>query len=309
VRPTAASFILSACIAAALSPLGLAAAQVRMSAEEFTDRLEQAIALTEVGTSEPSAGRMEQVRATLGLPAEVEVGEWVVLVPPDPFLAGLPGEAAFDFERAGTRLRRILEALEDAMAREVPSPESVTDSLDRAYRDVVQIRPSVLERIRRVVGELIAALLRRLVVFVGPGSVLAWAVLLSLVAAAVLLLRRARLVPERVLPGSGAGRALETKVDWRWRAQEALRAGDLPEAIRALYLALITTLAGRGLLADAPALTAGECRAAVRRNRPTLYPLVARATESYERVVYGGATPEQGDVDSLLEAEQGARSK
>jgi hypothetical protein len=300
---------LSVCLAAALTFSGTAEAQARVSAEEFGDRLDRAIELSELGGSSPSAARMQEVRDALGLPVQVVMGEWAVLLPENPLLEDLPGETTVDFDRARAHLEAIRGSLDAAVARDVPSPESVEESLDRAYRAVIQIRPSLLERIRRAVGEFLAYLFYRLVNFVGPSSVLAWAVVVGLVAAALILLRRARLVPERVLPGRGAGRALETKVDWHRRAQEALRAGDLSEAIRALYLVLITTLAGRGLLADAPALTAGECRAAVRRNRPSLYPVVARATQSYERVVYGGVRPRREDVDSLLEAEEGARSQ
>jgi hypothetical protein len=309
VRRARASLIPGLLLAVTLSLPATATAQSRFTAEEFADRLDRAIELTELGASAPSAARMEQVRDALSLPADVVVGGRAVFLPADPFLERLSGGTAVDFDRAGAHLEGIRHALDATVARDVPSPDRVDDSLDRAYREVIQIQPSLLERIRRAAGELIVWLLYRLVNFVGPSSVLAWVVLVGLLAAAVLLLRRARLVPERVLPGSGGSRAPETKVDWGRRAQEALRAGDLREAIRALYLALITTLAGRGLLADAPALTAGECRAAVRRSRPSLYPLVARATESYERVLYGGATPRQGDVESLLEAEAGARSQ
>ena len=309
MRPARASLLLGVCLAAALYMPGTAAAQSRVSAESFAERLDRAIDLTDLGASAPSEARMDQVRAALGLPAEVVVGEWAVVLPPDPFLERLTGETAADFEGAGAHLEATRRALDAAVGQDVPAQGEVDASLDRAFRQVVQIQPSLLDRIRRAVAELFAWVLNRLVNFVGPSSILAWAVLLGLVAAALILLRRARLVPELALPGRGAGRGVETTVDWRRRAQEALRAGDLPEAIRALYLALITTLAGRGLLADAPALTAGECRAAVGRNRPSLYPLVARATESYERVVYGGATPGRTDIDSLLEAEEGARSQ
>jgi hypothetical protein len=309
VRPPAASLILSVCIAATLNLYGIAQAQARVSAEQYGDRLDLAIDLTELDDAAPSPARMELVRRALGLPVRVVVGEWSALIPPDPLLERLSGETTLDFQRAGAHLEAMRSALDTAVGRDVPSPESVQESLDRAYRSVIQIRPSLLERIRRAVGEFLAYLFYRLVNFAGPSSLLAWAVVVGLVAAALLLLRRARLVPERVLPGRGRARVVETGVDWRRRAQEALRAGDLPEAIRALYLVLISTLAGRGLLADAPALTAGECRAAVRRNRPSLYPLVARATESYERVVYGGVRPGKEDVDSLLEAEEGARSQ
>jgi hypothetical protein len=251
---------------------------------------------------------MDELRGALGLPAEIVIGDRSVFLPADPFLGRLSGESTVDFSRARVHLEGARRALDEALARDAPGAGEVQGALDRAYRGVVQISPSLLDRISRVLSELIAWVMHVLGNFVGASSVLAWAVLLGLVAAGLLLLRRARLVPERILSGRGADRGPETKVDWRQRAQEALRAGDLREAIRALYLALITTLAGRGLLADAPALTAGEARAAVRRTRPTLYALVARATDSYERVLYGGVDPQESDIQALLEAEAGARS-
>jgi hypothetical protein len=308
VRPARASLVLALLLGVAVALPGTAAAQSRVSVEEFADRLDRAIELADEGAAEPSVVRMEEVRRALGLPAEVILDEGAVLIPPDPLLEGLSGEAAADFRRASAHLEATREALQEALARDAPVPGEVDEALERAFRGVVQIQPTLLDRIRRAVSELISWFLHRLGNFVGRSSVAAWVVLAMLLVAVLFLLRRARLVPERVVPAGGPERAADSNVDWRRRAQEALHGGDLREAIRALYLALITTLAGRGLLADAPALTAGECRAAVRQTRPTLYPLVARATESYERVLYGGAAPREGDVRTLLEAEAGARS-
>lgn len=293
----------------ALSLSGTALAQTPVSAEEFAARVERAAELTDLGDSEPSTARMEQVRETLGLPAEIEVGSWVVLVPQDPYLEALSGDSAADFERAGNRLRASQRALEEALAREVPEQRRVEEALDRAYSGVAQVEPSLLDRIFRPVAEIIGAVLYRLVNFVGPSSILVWAVLLGLAVAAVVLLRRARLVPDRVRRVPAGPRAAEAAVDWSRRAEEALGAGDLREAVRAFYLALLSTLAAGGLLADAPALTAGEARAAVRRARPTMYPAIAQATDSYERVVYGGAIPDEADIQGLREAQARARTR
>ena len=120
-------------------------------------------------------------------------------------------------------------------------------------------------------------------------------------------LLRSRLVPDRAASSGAQGRRHDRSVDWAARADEALRAGDLHEAVRASYLALLAVLAGRGIVANAPALTAGEARFAVRRARPGLFPAIARATESYERVIYGGETPDRADVDHLREATAEAR--
>jgi hypothetical protein len=72
--------------------------------------------------------------------------------------------------------------------------------------------------------------------------------------------------------------------------------------VRAFYVALLVALAARGVVADAPALTAGEARVAVRRVRPELFPTIAQATDTYERVVYGGDTPDAGDIQHLRDA-------
>lgn len=294
---------------AAVALHGSVLAQPRVSAEELSARLDRAIAIAARQDAEPSTARMEQIRKTIGLPAEVVLAEWTVLVPADPVLDALSGETAADFERAADRLRATQRALADAQGRRIPVREQVRDALDRAFAGLAQGNPSLVDRIRQAVTDTIGAILYRLVNLAGPGSFLGWGVLVGLVAAVVLLLRRARLVPDRFRPLTHGRRASIAPVDWARRAEEALRAGDLREAVRARYLALVATLAGGGLLVDAPALTAGEARAAVRHARPTIYPAIAQATESYERVVYGGAAPDRRDVQDLLEADARARTK
>ena len=68
-------------------------------------------------------------------------------------------------------------------------------------------------------------------------------------------------------------------------------------------------MSGRGLLIDAPGLTAGECRSTVRAVRPELFDAVADATGAFEQIAYGGAVPEPGDVDTLRRAVALARSR
>ncbi len=196
----------------------------------------------------------------------------------------------------------------DAVSAQPVDSARVAAALDEAYRGVVPPRPDLLSEILRVIGEVIEAILQRFGdVLANAGNALAWIVLIAIAAIAVLLLFRARLVPDRVSPAARSLRASES-VDWAARAEEALRAGDLHEAVRALYLALLVVLAGRGIVAEAPALTAGEARFAVQRRRPALFPAIARATESYERVVYGGAAPDERDVEHLRDAAAQARN-
>ena len=213
------------------------------------------------------------------------------------------------FERAADRLAALGDALEEAVTRARPDPADVARALDGAYRGIAQPRPDLAGLVLQWVGEAIGWILQRISRALGAASTpVAWlVVLLAVVAVAVLVWRRGRLVPDRVLSSDAGTRRGTGPVDWSRLADEAIRAGDLREAVRALYLALLASLAGRGLLADAPTLTAGEARSAVSRARPALFPAVARATESYERVMYGGAPPDQGDLDHLRQAAALAR--
>ena len=95
-------------------------------------------------------------------------------------------------------------------------------------------------------------------------------------------------------------------VDWRRTADEALAAGDLGAAVPALYHALLGTLDARGVVRDAPALTAGECRGTVHRARPALSPAIDDATAAFERVVYGKLPATPADIEALQGAERTA---
>jgi Domain of unknown function (DUF4129) len=297
-------------IAALVGVLALAstaAAQEEISPDELLGRLAQARDLAQED-GEPSPERMADVRATLGLPADVVIGEWVVVIQPDPILEDLVGDDSADFERAAGRLDALEAALADAVAVDSPDAARMADALGAAYAGVVPPRPDPLQTIFQVFGDVFEAVIQRIGNVLGAaGNVAAWAILIAVAVVALAVLFRVRMVPDRVSSAGRAARGGAGSVDWAARADEAMRAGDLHEAVRALYLALLAALAGRGIVADAPALTAGETRFAVQRVRPALFPAIARATESYERVIYGGATPDTRDVDHLREATAQAR--
>ena len=154
-------------------------------------------------------------------------------------------------------------SLERAIAAEPVDPEEVETALGAAYRGVLQVDPGIIERIRRAIAELIENVLSRLFSFRAParwspgpcssgwGS---WRLAGPPPAA------RPR---DRHGSGPAAGRRT-ARVDWIARAEGAFRAGDLHGAVHAFYRGLLTALSGRGLLIDAPGLTAGECRSTVR---------------------------------------------
>lgn len=278
-----------------------------MSPEELLDRLDAAAELAEEGAADPSPDRMREVEEAMGLPTVVRIEGVDVAIPADPVVMNLTGSSAGDFRRAADRLAALQGSLVRAMAAVPADPEEIESALTDAYRGVLQVDPGLVERIRRWIGELIQNLLSRLFSFQGAGSVVAWIVLAGLASLAIWLVRRLRLVPETALDAASGGAGV-ARVDWIARAEDAFRAGDLHAAVHAFYRALLTALSGRGLLIDAPGLTAGECRSTVRAVRPDLFDAVSDATGTFEEVAYGGAVPEADDVDRLRRAVTLARS-
>ncbi len=302
---------LRAPLAALVGILALASpglAQTQLSQQEFLDRLERATEIARLDGAVPSPQRMADLRAALGLPVEIVIGHWSAEIERDPLLERLSGENADDFERADLRLAAIGSALDDAISREARSSADIANALAGAYSGVVPPRPDPLLIVLQYFEDVIQGILQRLGnVLPNAGSALAWVVLVGIVVFAAWFAFRSRLVPDRASrEGTQRGRTTSS-VDWAARAEEALRAGDLHEAVRASYLALLAVLAGKGIVANAPALTAGEARFAVQRLRPALFPTIARATDSYERVIYGGAQPDRRDVEQLREATAEAR--
>jgi hypothetical protein len=302
---------LRAPIAALIGMLALAApcaAQTQLSPQEFLDRLDRATGLAHLEGAAPSAQRMADLREALGLPVEIVIDDWSGEIPRDPILEGLSGEGADDFVRAGERLAVIGRSLNDALSREPRPSATIAEALAGAYRGVVPPRPDPFPMVLQFFDDVFQAIVQRLGnLLASAGSALAWIGLVVIAVFAGWFLLRSQLVPDRVSKAGAGGRRTTSSVDWAARAEEALRAGDLHESVRASYLALLTVLAGKGMVANAPALTAGEARLAVRRARPALFPAIARATESYERVIYGGATPDRRDVEQLREAAAEAR--
>ncbi len=301
---------LAAPIAALAGMLVLAApgvAQTQISPQGFLDRLGRAAELAQLDGMAPSPQRMADLRAALDLPVEIVIGDWTVAIERDAILEDLSGESADDFVQADLRLAAISRSLDDAVSRDPRSAATLAEALAGAYRGVVPPRPDPFLTVMQLVDDVFQAIVQRLGnLLANAGNALAWIALVAIVVVAGWFLLRAQVVPDR-RSRAGEGRRAASSVDWAARAEEALRAGDLHEAVRASYLALLAVLAGRGIVANAPALTAGEARFAVRRARPALFPTIARATDSYERVIYGGATPDRGDVEQLREAAAEAR--
>jgi hypothetical protein len=282
------------------------AAQPQYSAEAFLARLDHARSLARSGALDPSPTAMESVRDALGLPAVVSTNRGSVSLPPDPFLERLEGAARADFERAEAHLDALVADLRASAGTGSQSPDRLREALDRAYAGLGRVRPGLVDRVRRAIGDFLGGVLQRLFSFSGTGSLIAWIVIVALLALILGYLVRSRLVPESVVPPALRRAPGQSRGDPRQRAEEALLRGDHLEAVRALYEVLLATLAGRGLVSDSPSLTAAECRMAVARARPSLTPTVSEATGLFERVVYGGRPAGPEDAQELLRADREA---
>lgn len=145
----------------------------------------------------------------------------------------------------------------------------------------------------------------------GAGTVLAWALVGLAVVVGVLVLVRA-------LGGFRRGATADTgpeavritrrpATDWLADARAARAAGDLAEAVRCGYRAVVASLAAEDALEEVPGRTVGEYRAQVRQRRPDRVDAFAAASEVFERVWYAQRPADEGDVDVVLDV-AGARS-
>lgn len=311
MRSNASVGRIAAVVASALVFLALLVpsswAEVTVTVPEFLGRIDRAWALAETGEREPRPEIMDSVRGALGLPTTLTLSGGTLDLRTDAFLDSLEGEDAIDFRHAIQRLDVIAGEVGAAAREPALDPSQVDRALDQAY--AVLPGRSLLQRfgawVSAPVSQVLDMVLDQLRDFSGIGSVVAWIVLAGVAVLVVLVLRRLGLglVPEE---STSAGVSRVAGPDWELIADDALRRNDLREATRAFYHVLVGTLATRRVLTGEPSTTAGECRAAVARSVPGLYPSVSKATDAFERVAYGGADPDPSDVEAIRTANREA---
>lgn len=279
-----------------------------ISSVEYLRRLAIAAAQARAAVPDPSTPKMDRVRQVVGLPLKVELRKRTVSIDKDPFLDRLAGRSGRDFERAARHLDRVAEATQAAIAASPPDSDQVRKAVEEAYRGA-EIRIGPLERIAAAISNFLAEILSvpfRLLEG-GPGGLLGVAiVVVALGFLAVFLVRRIRIVPERRLEEM-RNRA-EAATDWDRVAREALERGDIVEATRARFRALLQALADRGVVEAIPSLTAAEAKAQTRQGLPSVYSLVSDATTIFERVAYGESAPARAELDTIRRAEEAVRA-
>jgi hypothetical protein len=192
-----------------------------------------------------------------------------------------------------------------AWPRSTVDGDEVRGTVDRVLRDpaFTASRENWLSRLRDDVRQWI---LERLadVFESGAGTVLAWGLVALAVLVGVLVLVRATRGLRRgaVAPGGPAAVVVTRRpaTEWLDDARAARSAGDLAEAVRCGYRAVVAGLARRGAVEEVPGRTVGEYRAQVARSRPDEAADFGRASEVFERVWYARRDASPDDVDVVL---------
>ena len=291
---------------------GVAHAQTTITAEDYVARLRSSLtSLRQIPPASAGTASIEAALAPIGLPVDVRMTDGTVVEITRDSLVG-DAAATGDDSAPRTVSGRIAAALDAATAAIVagaPDRAEIDAAIAAAYEGLEAQPPSLTSRALAYVGQVLGWLIDHTVGAAarsGFGGLLGLLLLLVLLAGGAAIMVRAgrSTVADARWSSAPAG---EAAVDWRRVADEALARGDLRETVRALYHALLVALAARGVVRDDPSLTAGECRTAVRRARPSLAPEVDRATGAFERVVYGKRPARDEDVASLRRAETAVR--
>lgn len=138
-------------------------------------------------------------------------------------------------------------------------------------------------------------------------AVVGWAVLG--IAAAVALFVAWRLVRgtrwEATRPPAVVDDERRSAAEWDARSREAERRGDLREAVRAAYRAVLAGYAELGLVAEVEGRTVGEYRRAVGTADPGRREVFGRASDVVEAVLYADRPASGADLAAVRRAAAG----
>lgn len=194
---------------------------------------------------------------------------------------------------------------------QLPVPAHTADDARRAVRDVLSRREfrepaePLLQRARDALFDFLGRLLARILEG-ATGSPVGWlAVAIVVTVIAVLVVRFARgLTRDPAREAVGVPSVRRAARDWRADADALEATGDWRGALRCRYRALVADLAARGLVEEIPGRTAGEYRAEVATNVPTVAGDFAGATALFERAWYGGMPSGRDDAEQFRSLEQ-----
>jgi uncharacterized protein DUF4129 len=283
-------------------------AQPQIPLSEYVTRLDATLTRLHALPTDGDHVAISGALAPLGLPLDVltpgggsvEVTEQTLIGSTRTYLS---------LEQTTARVGAALSAARAAASTEGPDLAGLRSALAKAYQGQTPSQPSLAERIFVDIGQVIGWIFDHTLGAVarsGLGEAIAWLLVAGVLVAVWLFVRRVQSAAVHEASVTLTGISVP-RIDWRREADRALAAGDLVEAVRALYHLMLAALAARGVVHDAPSLTAGECRRAVGIQRPALSPAVDAATATFERVVFGKVPPGDADIEVLRAAERAVR--
>lgn len=205
----------------------------------------------------------------------------------------------------------------------LPPPEAGAEEIRQAADEILS-RPefqepprSLYQRVLDWIGDLISEAIGALVSG-GTGAIVAWALLLAVIALVAYLVVRTVQGDRRRSPAD-APVAFGIEADDRRPADEWVAdaerfegEGRWREAIRCRYRAIVAGLARSGVVDEVPGRTAGEYRVLVGHGRPAVAEQFAGATDLFERAWYGEDAGPEGsrsirELAARVEAGAGPR--
>jgi hypothetical protein len=192
--------------------------------------------------------------------------------------------------------------------QQIPVSETaIRDTMAAVFRQAafVKRQPSWIARKIDQALEWIASLFRGLGVARSSNPALFWTIMIILLAVALAILGRVLWVNyQRRLQGIGArpelrGSSGVTQGDPWLAAQQHAARGDFTAAAHALYLALLTAIARRGLVKLHPSKTVGDYVRELRVRSATVFTRFRDFARAYETVVYGSGTCDEERYQTL----------
>lgn len=191
------------------------------------------------------------------------------------------------------------------------------DELRRRAQELMSRPPyveeqGVIARALEWLGDRVAALLQGGLGQLMGSPIVPWVIaVVGAIGLGVVVWRLTRgLVADRSVAEVPAEVTTRSAADWHADADAHAARGELRDALRCRYAALVVTLVARGAIDDVPGRTVRELDVEVARTLTPLAADVAEAGECFEWAVYGGRAVSEADLDTVTRvarrAERGA---
>lgn len=162
----------------------------------------------------------------------------------------------------------------------------------------------VVERLLNLIGERIAGFLQAVLSALSGDALVAWIIVgVGVVVLSALVWRATRgTTVDRSIAEVAPGATTRSAAQWHDLADRHVAAGELFDAVRCRYAAVVAALTEAATIEDVPGRTVRELGAEVAVNAPLVADDVAAAGRRIEAIVYGRQPPTQADLDIVTAA-------